>query len=55
MKKVEVKKVNREWYVKVRNEDGTLYTQASFSTKKVANEVRKHWIEAKTFGEAEAV
>jgi len=55
MKKIEVKKSGREWYVKVWNADGTLCTMASFSTKKVANEVRDHWIRDKFFGEAEAV
>ena len=55
MRKIEVKKVNKWWYVKVWNADGTLCTMASFSTKKVANEVRDHWIRDKFFGEAEAI
>ena len=55
MRKIEVKKCAKWWYVKVWNEDGTLCTMASFSTKKVANEVRDHWISDKFFGEAEAI
>ena len=55
MRKIEVKKAGREWYVKVWNADGSFCTMASFSTKKVAMEVRNHWIEAKTFGDAVAI
>ena len=55
MRKIEVVKVNNSWYVKVRNADGSLHTQASFSTRKVAREVRDRWIREKVFGEAEAV
>lgn len=53
MKKITVEKINKWWYVRVWNPDGALNTQASFSTKKVANEVRDHWIRDKFFGEAE--
>lgn len=55
MKKIEVVKLAKWWYVRVWNEDGTLSTQASFSTKKTANEVRDHWINERFFGEAEAI
>ena len=55
MKKIEVRKIGREWYVIVKREDGSNLTMASFSTKKIANEVRDHWIRDKFFGEAEAI
>ena len=56
MRKIKVVKCAKWWYVRVFEADGaTLVTQASFSTKKVANEVRDHWIRDKFFGEAEAV
>ena len=53
MKKMVIKKIGREWYVIVKNADGSNYTMASFSTKKVAEGVRDHWIRDKFFGEAE--
>lgn len=56
MRKIKVVKCAKWWYVRVFEADGeTLVTQVSFSTKKVANEVRDHWIRDKFFGEAEAV
>lgn len=54
MKKMVIQKIGREWYVIVKNPDGSNYTMASFSTKKVAEEVRKDWIAAKVYGEAVA-
>jgi len=53
MKKMIIKKIGRAWYVIVKDEQGNNLTMASFSTKKVANEVRDHWIRDKFFGEAE--
>lgn len=53
MKKITVDKINKWWYVRVWHEDGTLCTQASFTTRKVACEVRDHWIQDKFFGQAE--
>ena len=53
MKKMVIKKIGREWYVIVKNADGSNYTMASFATKKVAEGVRDHWIRDKFFGEAE--
>ena len=53
MKKITVDKINKWWYVRVWHADGTLCTQASFSTRKVAREVRDHWIRDKFFREAE--
>ena len=55
MKKMEVKKCGREWYVIVKDESDKNLTMASFSTKRKALEVRKNWIEWKRFGEAEAI
>ena len=55
MRKIEVKKCAKWWYVIVKDEQGNKLTMASFSTKKVANEVRDHWIRDKFFGEAEAI
>lgn len=56
MRKIEVKKLGNSWYVRVFEADGkTLVTQASFSTRKVAREVREHWIRDRFFGEAEAI
>ena len=55
MRKIEVVKMAKWWYVRVKEADGTLVTQANFSTKKVANEVRDHWIRDRFFGDAEAV
>ena len=54
MRKIKVEKLGKSWYVRVFETDGkTLLTQASFSTRKVAREVREHWIRDKFFGEAE--
>jgi hypothetical protein len=54
MRKIKVEKLGKSWYVRVFEADGeTLLTQASFSTRKVAREVREHWIRDKFFGEAE--
>ena len=53
MRKITVNKLGRDWYVRVWNADGSLQTQASFATKKIAESVRNHWIDEKTFGEAE--
>ena len=56
MRKIKVEKLGGHWYVRVFEADGvTLITMASFSTKKVANEVRDHWIRDRFFGDAEAV
>ena len=55
MKKIEVKKCGKMWYVIVKNEQGENLTMASFTTKKTANEVRDHWINEKFFGEAEVI
>jgi len=53
MKKITVEKHAKTWYVRVWHEDGTLSTQAGFTRKKDAEEVREHWITDKFFGEAE--
>ena len=53
MKKIVVEKHAKWWYVIVKDEQNKNLTMASFSTKKVANEVRDHWIRDKFFGEAE--
>lgn len=53
MKKITVEKLGKLWYVRVWKEDGELSTQASFTTKKFALQVREHWIRDKFFGEAE--
>lgn len=56
MRKIKVEKLGKSWYVRVFEADGvTLVTQASFSTRKVAREVRDHWIRDRFFGEAEAI
>ena len=56
MRKIKVEKLGKAWYVRVFEADGaTLVTMASFSTRKVAREVREHWIRDRFFGEAEAV
>ena len=52
MKTITVNKMGREWYVRVFNADGSLSTQASFSTKTIALRVRAHWIAEKFFGDA---
>jgi len=54
MKKITVEKHAKWWYVKVWNEDGSLCTMASFTTRKVAREVRDHWIRDRFFGDAVA-
>lgn len=53
MKKIAVEKHAKWWYVIVKDANGETITMASFSTKKVANEVRDHWIRDKFFGDAE--
>ena len=54
MRKIKVVKCAKWRYVRVFEADGeTLVTQASFSTRKVANEVRDHWIRDRFFGDAE--
>ena len=56
MRKIKVDKLGSSWYVRVFEADGkTLVTQASFSTRTKAREVREHWIRDRFFGEAEAV
>ena len=55
MKTMVIQKIGREWYVIVKNPDGSNYTMGSFSTKKVAKEVRESWIKTKAYGEAIAV
>lgn len=55
MKKMTIEKIGREWYVIVKDAEGHNLTMASFSTKKIAIEVRDHWIRDQYFGEAEAV
>lgn len=52
MKQMEVRKIGRQWYVIVKDDQGNNLTMASFSTKRIANEVRDHWIRDKFFGEA---
>ena len=53
MRRIKVEKLGRNWYVRVFDGE-QLMTQASFTTKKVAEACRAHWLEAKTFGEARA-
>ena len=55
MKKIEVKKCGKWWYVIVKDEQGDNMTMASFTTKRSAEKVRDHWINEKFFGEAEAI
>ena len=53
MRRIKVEKLGRNWYVRVFDGE-QLMTQASFTTKKVAEACRAHWLEAKTFGDARA-
>lgn len=52
MKKITVEKHAKWWYVIVKDEQGKNLTMASFTTRKVAREVRDHWIREKFFGDA---
>jgi len=52
MRTITVEKHGKHWYTRVYEANGMLFTQAGFTTKKVAKETQEHWIEIKQYGEA---
>lgn len=52
MKTITVEKLGNRWYTRVYEADGILFTQAGFTTKKVAKEAQDCWINTKKYGEA---
>jgi len=52
MRTITVEKHGKHWYARVYEANGTLFTQAGFTTKKAAKEAQEHWIEIKQYGEA---
>lgn len=51
MRTIEVTKINKWWYVIVKNEEGKNLVLANFTTKKSAVHCRDLWIAEKCFGE----
>lgn len=51
MRTIEVKKINKWWYVIVKDENGKNVVLANFTTKKVAIACRDHWIAEKCYGD----
>ena len=52
MKNITVEKLGNHWYTRVYDAEGALFTQAGFTTKKVAKEAQDCWINTKKYSEA---
>ena len=51
MRTIELKKINKWWYVIVKDENGKNVVLADFTTKKAATDCRDLWIAEKRYGD----
>lgn len=51
MRTIEIKKINKWWYVIVKDENGKNVVLADFTTKKAATDCRDLWIAEKRYGD----